>query len=143
MQFLPTEIGQKGFVSFPIQGAAFAGTTGFQSPADDYSEDRIDLASELVTTKANTFCRRVVGSSWEPLGISNGDIAVFDYSKTPKVGSKVLARVADMDMMKIVKRVNGKFYLTAPDQSVKMIPVDEDDGVQILGVLTAIVKQFD
>ena len=121
----------------------FAGTTGFQSPADDYAEERVDLASELVTTKANTFCRRVVGSSWEPLGISNGDIAVFDYSKTPKVGSKVLARVGDLDMMKIVRRVGGKLFLTAPDATVQSIAIDEDEGVQILGVLTAVVKQFD
>jgi len=143
MQFLSTDIGRAGFLRFPVEGLVFAGTTGFQSPADDYAEERVDLASELVTTKANTFCRRVAGSSWEPLGISNGDIAVFDYSKTPKVGSKVLARVGDLDMMKIVRRVGGKLFLTAPDATVQSIAIDEDEGVQILGVLTAVVKQFD
>ncbi|MBV8800891.1 MAG: peptidase [Alphaproteobacteria bacterium] len=126
-----------------MQGFVFAGTTGFQSPADDYAEDRIDLAAELVTTKANTFCRRVVGTSWQPMGVSDGDIAVFDYSKTPKVGSMVLARVGGLDMMKIVRRIDGKLFLTAPDQQVKALPVDEEQGVQILGVLTAVVKRFD
>lgn len=45
-------------LSLPVMGRAMAGTTRFQSPADDYQEDRINLARELVTTIPSVFCMR-------------------------------------------------------------------------------------
>ncbi len=58
------------------------GTTGFQSPADDYEQSRIDLAKELATTIASVLYIRVEGGSTRDDGINDDDIVVCDRAKT-------------------------------------------------------------
>ena len=122
-------------ISFPIVGTALCGTTGFQSPADDYQEERIDLSKELVTNKANTFCWRLSGRSFEEFGIPDGSIGVFDYSLKPQVNNVVLVRLHDVVTLKIVRRINGVLSLTSGTSGYPIIPINTDEGVQIYGVL--------
>lgn len=142
MQLSQTHIGQRGTISLPIIGVAYAGTTGFQSPADDYLEDRIDLARELVTTKANHFCWRVSGDSFRTAGVLDGSIVVIDYSMTPKVNDIVLVKLGDIVTLKRIRAINGRLHLTSATPGYPVIPIDSDEGVQVFGVLKHCVLSF-
>ena len=137
-----TLIGCTGLFSMPVMGSVLAGTTGFQSPADDYLEDRIDLAKELVTTKANTFCWRVSGSSFEKVGIKDGAIVVIDYSRSPKANDIVLAKLGDVVTLKIIKMVRGRPCLISASDGYPIVPINEEEGVQVFGVLKHCVLSF-
>ena len=131
----PIEMGRRGFASLPIVGTVFAGTTGFQSPADDYIDERIDLAKELITTHPNTFCWRVCGDSFREVGVLDGSVAVIDYSKTPKSGDIVMVKLGDVVTLKIIKLVNGSRYLASATRGYPIIPIDAEEGVHVYGVL--------
>ena len=137
-----TPMGRTALVSMPIVGGVLAGTTGFQSPADDYLEDRIDLARELVTTKASTFCWRVTGDSFRDSGIFDGSIVVIDYSRTPKVGDIVLAKLGDGVTLKRLRMVHGQTCLTSDTRGYPVFPIDSNEGVLIFGVLKHSVLSF-
>ena len=128
-------------VSMPVVGIAYCGTTGFQSPADDYIEERIDLAKELVTNRPSTFCWRLGGQSFVKMGIPDGAIGVFDYSLKPQPGDVVLLRLHDVITVKIVKSINGRYCLTSASDGYPVIPINEEEGVQIFGVLIDYVVQ--
>lgn len=122
-------------VLMPIVGVAFCGTTGFQSPADDYLEERIDLAKELVTNRPSTFCWKLRGQSFLKMGIPDGAIGVFDYSLKPQPGNVVLVRLHDTMNVKIIKNIGGRYYLVSANDGYPVIPINEEEGVQIFGVL--------
>ena len=68
-------------------------SAGFPSPADDYSESRLDLNKELITNKSATFYAHVRGDSMTLAGISDGDLLIIDKSKTPVNGSVVVCLI--------------------------------------------------
>lgn len=135
-------LGPTRTVSMPIIGAVLAGTTGFQSPADDYLDDRIDLAKELVTTKANTFCWRVSGRSFEKVGIIDGSIVVIDYSLRPRANDIVLAKLGDVVTLKIIRMINGKPHLASASDGYPIIAINEEEGIHVYGVLKHCVLSF-
>ncbi|MFZ4542005.1 MAG: LexA family protein [Rickettsiales bacterium] len=140
---LVTDIGRNGLISFPISGDVLAGTTGFQSPADDYVEDRIDLAKELITNKANVFCWRVTGQSFSKRNIPHGSIAVIDYALKPQPEDIVMVRLADVNVLKIIVCQGGKRFLAAADETYPLIPIDEDEGIHVYGVLIhCVISKF-
>lgn len=55
-QFALTE-----YVLIALPGQVHSATTGFQCPADDYEQRRIDLGREPVTTIASVFRMRFYG----------------------------------------------------------------------------------
>lgn len=64
---------------------------GFPSPADDYLEGQIDLATFLIERPASTFLMRVSGLSMVGAGILDGDYVVVDRSVEPRTGHIVVA----------------------------------------------------
>ena len=64
---------------------------GFPSPADDHTEQSLDLNQELISNPAATFLVRVKGDSMRDAGISNGDILIVDRSVEPKDRQIVVA----------------------------------------------------
>lgn len=123
------------FVSLPIIGTVLAGTTGFQSPADDYEQERIDLAKELVTTIASVFCMRAQGHSMTNAGIFDGDIIVADRAATPSSGDIVVADVHDMRVLKRLKITRNRIWLVSEAEGHSNIAVDPEQGVHIVGVV--------
>lgn len=130
------------FVSFPILGTVMCGTTGFQSPADDYEQERIDLARELVTTIASVLVARADGNSMVKAGIQHGDLLVFDRAVEPKSGDIVLADIHDMRVVKRLRIAKGRCYLVAEAEGHAAIAVDPDQGVTIVGVLKHAIHSF-
>jgi DNA polymerase V len=130
------------FVNLPVRGTALAGTTGFQSPADDYVESRIDLAKELVTTLASVFCVRASGGSMVKVGINDGDILVIDRARTPRSGDIVVADVHELRMVKRLRIKGGQCFLLAEADGHAPVSVDPTDGVHIVGVVKHVVRSL-
>lgn len=137
-----TELPFTEFVNLPILGTALAGTTGFQSPADDYEQTRIDLAKELVTTLASVLCMRASGASMIKAGINDGDILVVDRARTPRSGDIVVADVHDLRMVKRLRIAKGRCYLLAEAEEHAVVAVDPEAGVHIVGVVKHVVRSF-
>jgi len=64
---------------------------GFPSPAEDFTEDALDLNQLLVRNEPATFFYRASGTSMRGLGIFDGDILVVDRSLSPQDGDLVVA----------------------------------------------------
>ena len=129
-------------ISFPITGIVMAGNTGFASPADDYLDERIDLAKELVTNKANIFCWRVCGESFTKVHITHNAIVVFDYSLKAKAGNIVLVRLGDIMSLKIIKMIRGRPHLISASDGYPVIEVNLEDGVEVFGVLKHCIQSW-
>ncbi len=64
---------------------------GFPSPAEDFSDDSIDLNEHLIRNPAATFLYRAEGWSMLMAGICDGDLLIVDRSVTPVDGDVVIA----------------------------------------------------
>lgn len=64
--------------------------TGFQSPAEDYSEKPLLIDDLLITNKISTYFMLIDSSQWQDMGISVSDIIVIDRSLNPKLGDKII-----------------------------------------------------
>lgn len=126
----------------PITGLAMAGTTGFQSPADDYQESRIDIAKELVSTIASVFCMRAQGGSMIEAGIWDGDILVCDCAHQPKSGDIVIADHHDLRVVKRLRLRGNAAELLSEAKGHAAILVDPDQGVRIVAVVIHTVHTF-
>jgi DNA polymerase V len=63
-----------------FSGMSYKGdnTTGFQSPAQDYTEDGIDLVRELDVRKPSVFLTRFISQAIRERGILPGDVLITD-----------------------------------------------------------------
>ncbi|MGL6487987.1 translesion error-prone DNA polymerase V autoproteolytic subunit [Aeromonas hydrophila] len=66
---------------------------GFPSPAQDYTEQTIDLNQLCVAHPAATYFVRAAGDSMVDHGIRDGDLLVVDRSRKARHGSVVVAAV--------------------------------------------------
>ena len=71
--------------------SAISARLGFPSPAEDFSDDAIDLNEHLIRNPAATFLYRAEGWSMLMAGICDGDILIVDCSVTPIDGDVVVA----------------------------------------------------
>ncbi len=91
----------RGHRSLPVLTARVE--AGFPSPADDYSEQRLDLNEHLITHPAATFALRATGNSMTSEGIRDGDILIVDRSLEPRPGQIV---IASLDGELVLKRLS-------------------------------------
>ncbi|MGV2740237.1 translesion error-prone DNA polymerase V autoproteolytic subunit [Salmonella enterica] len=115
---------------------------GFPSPAADFGETRIDLMAELITHPQATFLLRVRGLSMSEDGLGDGDTIIVDRAIKPTNGHIVVA-VVDGDFT--VKRLQlraGRMKLKAANPTYPDITPKDGQTVEIWGVVTACVKQF-
>ncbi len=113
---------------------------GFPSPATDYLEERIDLTRELVRNPSATFLARVRGESMRDAGLGPGDLILVDRSRCPRSGSLVLAWVDGGFTVKRLQLRDGKPLLQAANPAYPDIELHEDDGSQVWGVVSHIIK---
>lgn len=109
---------------------------GFPSPADDYLEGEIDLATFLIERPAATFLMRVSGLSMTGAGILDGDYLIVDRSIEPKSGHIVVA-VCNGEMT--VKRLHitsrGRATLRAENPDFPSQEICEETPAEIWGVV--------
>ncbi|WP_262249743.1 LexA family protein [Parapedobacter soli] len=108
---------------------------GFESPATDYEEERIDLNDYVSSYPEATFYARVIGDCMVGSGIFDGDLLVVNRSLTPSNGDVVVG-VLDGDFILRVYLKSGRDEYLMPDNpKYKPIKRTECTQFQIWGVV--------
>jgi DNA polymerase V len=114
-------------------------TTGFPSPAQDFTENRLDLNQLLIAHPAATFFMRADGEAMAEDGIHAGDILVVDRALTP-VHRDVVVAVVDGELM--VRRLGASGYkrnsLHQKNISNSLI-IKDNNELTIWGVVTHVI----
>jgi len=129
----------KSKIELPLVEATIS--AGFPSPADDYSEARLDLNKELISNESATFYARVRGDSMTLAGISDGDLLIIDKSKTPANGSIVVCLIDGEFTVKRLQKKGNQFYLMPENENYQPIKIKPENDVTIWGVVTYTIKK--
>lgn len=114
---------------------------GFPSPAQDYSEEEIDLAKILQPHPTTTFIVRVKGNSMEGANMPDGCLIVVDRSITPASGDIILAILDGEFTVKRLVKAGRNWVLHPENPYYKPVIIPEDAAFQVWGVVTNIVIQ--
>ena len=110
--------------------------SGFQSPAANYREDRLNILQRLVTDPLNTFYFEANSDEMELFGIKQGTLLVVDRSKIPAGGMLVVARYkGDWLVRQLISHVSRQ-YLSTGRENDEIIEVGVTSGPLIWGVIT-------
>jgi len=133
-------VDRKTGISLPL----FLGgvSAGFPSPAEDYTDRKLDLNELLIKNEAATFFVRVDGDSMIGAGIHHDDILVVDRSREAVSGDIVIAILdGELTVKRLVKESQyGR--LVAENPNYPSIEITEEIGCEIWGVVTSVVHQF-
>jgi len=115
---------------------------GFPSPAEDLGAQRIDLTQLLVKHSQATYFLRASGQSMIEAGIFDGDIMVVDRAIKPRHGHIVIAILDGDFTVKQFYQRQGRIKLKAANPTFADIMPKEGQTIEIWGVVTASIKQF-
>ena len=110
-------------------------SAGFPSPADDYTEENIDLNEHLISNPFSTFFLRVKGDSMINAGIQDKDLIIVDKSLTAKPGNIIIAIIDGEFTVKRLSIKNNELYLKAENNSYPDFRFKNHIDVQIWGVV--------
>jgi len=118
---------------------------GFPSPAQNDTENKIDLFRKLIKHPSTTFFCIVEGDSMKNVGISDGDIAIIDKSLEPVDGKIAMAYLDGEFTLKRIRvdRKTKTVWLVAENEKYKPIEVTPDnEQFLIWGILIHVIKSF-
>ena len=115
---------------------------GFPSPADDFLVKRQDLNDLLITHPAATFFWRARGLSMLAAGVGDGDILVVNRALRPYHGAIVIAELDNDFTVKYLYQRAGRMKLRAADPTFPDIVPKDGQTLVLVGVVTAVIKQF-
>lgn len=113
---------------------------GFGSPSGDTGVSRLDLNDILVRHPQATFLMRVTGHAMAEAGIDGGDLVLIDRAIPPSHGHVVVAVVGDEFVCRRLHRQGDDLRLQATQAGCPDILAREDQGFQIWGVVTQVIK---
>ena len=125
-------------LSLPLFSSVSA---GFPSPADDYTEERLNLDQYLIKNPASTFFVRVEGMSMIGAGIYPDDILIVDKSQEAKSGDVIVAVLEGEFTVKRLVRERGKYYLRPENDRYQPIELNADIDFQVWGVVTNVIHK--
>lgn len=111
-------------------------TTGFQSPAQDYVEDAIDLAAILDLRRPGRYPVRVKGQALAGRGIRDGDILVADAAAEPRPGKVCVAMVGGDVILATLTRQDEAWVLLPSSGAVITIA----DDVEVWAIVEALIR---
>jgi len=117
-------------------------SAGFPSPAEDYTDRKLDLNELLIKNPAATFFVRVEGDSMIGAGIHHDDILVVDRSRQACSGDIVIAILEGELTVKRLLQKRCSCYLVAENPEYPSLEVTRDNDCEIWGVVTSVVHQF-
>lgn len=118
---------------------------GFPSPADDHSEERLDVSEYLIDQEDATFFVTIQGQSMIDAGLLPNDKVVVDRSKTAVIGDIVLAVVdGEFTIKYLGQKRDGTIQLKPANSSgtYKTITITESSQFEIWGVVTGSFRRF-
>ena len=110
-------------------------SAGFPSPADDYTEENIDLNEHLISNPFSSFFLRVKGESMINAGIKDKDLIIVDKSLIAKPGDIVIAMIDGEFTIKRLSIKNDELYLKAENHNYPDFSFKNHIDIQIWGVV--------
>lgn len=130
----PSREGQPLYLS-PVEA-------GFPSPAEDYSDSRLDLHEHLVRNRASTFFLRAHGDSMTGAGILDGDLLIVDRSEVAGHNKVVIAALdGELTVKRLIRR-NGRVLLAPENPDFSEIDITEHEHVHVWGVVTYAIHKL-
>ena len=117
-------------------------SAGFPSPADDYTEENIDLNEHLISNPFSTFFLRVKGDSMVNAGIKDKDLIIVDKSLIAKPGNIVIAMIDGEFTIKRLSIKNDELYLKAENHNYPDFRFKNHIDVQIWGVVIYSIHSY-
>ena len=117
-------------------------SAGFPSPADDYTEENIDLNEHLISNPFSTFFLRVKGESMINAGIKDKDLIIVDKSLIAKPGDIVIAMIDGEFTIKRLSIKNDELYLKAENHNYPNFSFKNHIDVQIWGVVIYSIHSY-
>jgi len=117
-------------------------SAGFPSPADDYTEENIDLNEHLIFNPFSTFFLRVKGDSMINAGIKDEDLIIVDKSLIAKPGNIVIAMIDGEFTIKRLSIKNDELYLKAENHNYPDFRFKNHIDIQIWGVVIYSIHSY-
>ena len=117
-------------------------SAGFPSPADDYTEENIDLNEHLISNPFSTFFLRVKGESMINAGIKDKDLIIVDKSLIAKPGNIIIAMIDGEFTIKRLSIKNDELYLKAENNNYPDFRFQNHIDVQIWGVVIYSIHSY-
>ena len=117
-------------------------SAGFPSPADDYTEENIDLNEHLISNPFSTFFLRVKGDSMINAGIKDKDLIIVDTSLTARPGNIIIAMIDGEFTIKRLSIKNDELYLKAENHNYPDFSFKNHIDVQIWGVVIYSIHRY-
>ena len=117
-------------------------SAGFPSPADDYTEENIDLNEHLISHPFSTFFLRVKGDSMINAGIKDKDLIIVDKSLIAKPGNIIIAMIDGEFTIKRLSIKNDELYLKAENHNYPDFSFKNHIDVQIWGVVIYSIHSY-
>lgn len=117
-------------------------SAGFPSPADEHSDETLNLHEHLVEHPAATFFVKVQGDSMEGIGIYSGDLLVVDRSPTPRNHDIVVAIINGEFTVKRFLKENRQVTLFAENPNYPPITIEPEMDFEIWGKVIHCVRSF-
>ena len=117
-------------------------SAGFPSPADDYTEENIDLNEYLISNPFSTFFLRVKGDSMINAGIKDKDLIIVDKSLIAKPGNIVIAMIDGEFTIKRLSIKNDELYLKAENHNYPDFSFKNHLDIQIWGVVIYSIHSY-
>ena len=112
---------------------------GMPTAADDSIEDYIDLNTHFSKQVGTTFLVKASGDSMVNAHIQDGDMLVVNKSIEPMHGKIVIAAVAGELTVKRLVIMPEKIQLVAENSNYSPIEIEDENSLEILGVVTHII----
>lgn len=114
-----------------------AGTihAGFESPAADHEEERINLVDYVTRYPNATFFAKVEGDCMIGSGINPGDLLVVDRSLQAKEGDVIVGTLDGDFILRTYIRKNNTVFLMPDNPNYQPIEITEFMKFQIWGVV--------
>ena len=117
-------------------------SAGFPSPADDYTEENIDLNEHLISNPFSTFFLRVKGDSMINAGIKDKDLIIVDKSLIAKPGNIIIAMIDGEFTIKRLSIRNDELYLKAENHNYPDFSFKNHIDIQIWGVVIYSIHSY-
>ncbi len=114
--------------------------SGFHAAAADRAEGRVDLQARFVPHPHATFLVRCASDALAGRAILPGDLCVVDRSLEPKHGDVVIATTAEDVVVRVLELSPGRAPVLVADPPSERIPLDGDAGVELWGVVSAVIR---
>lgn len=110
--------------------------SGFQSPADDYKQERLNIMEKLVKDPLNTYFFESDSDAMEAFDIRQGTLLVVDRTLTARGGNIVIAWIDGSWLVRQLRDINGVRHLITGQRNESPVAITQDEGVMIWGVVT-------